>query len=86
MFLKSLYKIHYTCISTCFSKNYFRMFTNTTHTLLSDDKLKVFVITDFSESQRNDFTATSFTDLHFNTKLRIPSGTSPIRVYDIALI
>ena len=85
MFLKTLQKIYYTCIPTCFNRNYF-MFTNTTHTLLSDDKLKVFVISDFSESQRSDFTATTFTDLHFNTKLRIPSGTSPKRVYDIALM
>ena len=38
------------------------------------------------ERQQNDFTAISFTDFHFKTKLRIPSGTSPIRMYDIALI
>ena len=44
------------------------------------------LIEEVLERQRNDFTAISFTDLHFNTKLRTPSGTSPIRMYDIALM
>ena len=36
--------------------------------------------------QLNDFIAISFTDLHFNTKLRTLSGISPTRIYDIALM
>ena len=79
--------LHYTYISTCFNRNYTGMFINTTYTLLSDDELETFVISeDFLERQRNDLTVTSLTDLHLNTKLRIPSGISPISVYDIALI
>ena len=63
------------------------MFISATHTLLSDDELETFVISeDFLVRRRSDLTATSLTDLHFNTKLRIPSGTSPIRPYDIALM
>ena len=63
------------------------MFINSTHTLLSDNELETFVIAeDFVERWWNNFTVISFTDLHFNTKLRISSGISPIRAYDIALI
>ena len=63
------------------------MFIKATHTILSDNELETFVISeDFVESQRNDFTITSFTDLHFNTKLRTPSGISPIRAYVIVLM
>ena len=60
---------------------------NVTHTLMPDDKLETFVISeDFLERQWIDFTVTSFTDLHFNTKLRTPSGINPIKIYDIALM
>ena len=70
-----------------FNRNYTGMFINVTHTLLLDDKLEIFVILeDFIERWRNDFTATSFTDLHFSAKLRIPSGIIPIRMYPIALM
>ena len=69
------------------NRNYTGMFINATHTLLPDDKLEIFVIVeDFLERWRNDFTATSFTDLHFSAKLRIPSGIIPIRMYPIALM
>ena len=34
-----------------FNKNYARIFTNTTHTLLPDDELEIAVISDFLESQ-----------------------------------
>ena len=37
-------------------------------------------------SVRNYFIDISFTELHFSTKLRTPSETSPIRVYDITII
>ena len=56
-------------------------------TLLRDDKFKRFTFSQvYLASQRTDFFAISFIDFHINTKLRIPTGISPIRVYDIALI
>ena len=70
-----------------FRKNYTWTLINATHTLLPDDELETFVISeDFFERRRIDFTVTSFTDLHLITKLRTPSGISPIRIYDIALM
>ena len=78
----SLY--HYTSFVALCNTNY--VGCSPTH-LLPDDKLETFVISgDFLDSRLNVFTATSFTDFHFNTKLRMPSGISPIRVYDIALM
>ena len=86
LILKIKHKIHYTRICIL-NGNIAWTFTTPLTLFCLDDKLEIFVIsTDFVVSQWNDFTATSFTDLHFNTKLRIPNGTSPIRVYDITLM